>query len=129
MKVLTSPATIAAEAISHRAATAGPLDEIPAADLSAVMQQVAETAIMADRLQVREALTKSDAIAGIRSFPLISANDLIEAYVAYDGEVDTFVHTWQGYIQDEDFPCPDSLDGLHYVTSGSCDMCGDKNRD
>lgn len=59
----------------------------------------------------------------------IAAERGYEAYVAYDGEVDTFVHNWQGYIQDEDFPCPDSLDGLHYVTSGSCDMCGDKNRD
>ncbi|MDD4865585.1 MAG: hypothetical protein PHQ28_00145 [Mycobacterium sp.] len=55
--------------------------------------------------------------------------DCIEAYDSYDGDnVDYFIRTWEKILAGEEFPCPATADGLHQVTDGSCDMCGDKNR-
>lgn len=97
-------------------------------DLASILQETARDAVLADRAQIHEALQTGQAVPGIRTDAVPSVSALIDAYAAYDGEVDTFVHEWQGYFEGRDTPCPDSDDGLHYVTSGSCDMCGDNNR-
>ncbi|MEB3022985.1 hypothetical protein [[Mycobacterium] crassicus] len=53
----------------------------------------------------------------------------VEAYEAYEGDdVGSFIVAWEGYLAGSDWPCPQSKDGLHRVTEGSCDQCGDKNR-
>ena len=54
---------------------------------------------------------------------------MIEAYEAYDGQdVDAFIAAWTEYLTGADSPCPETADGLHEVTEGSCDQCGSKNR-
>ena len=56
--------------------------------------------------------------------------DFVDAYERYEGDnVDVFITMWQGYLAGEDYPCPESPTGIHQVTYGSCDNCGDKNRD
>lgn len=53
----------------------------------------------------------------------------VEAYVSYhDDNMAFFIHEWSNYLAGVDTPCPETDDGLHQVTSGSCDMCGSKNR-
>lgn len=75
---------------------------------------MATSAIKADREQVRQ--------LGLLS-------QFVEAYEAYDGQdVSSFLHEWEDYLAGTDEPCPGSADGLHQVTSGSCDQCGSKNR-
>lgn len=75
---------------------------------------IAASAILTDRKQIRQ--------TGMLS-------RFAEAYEAYDGDdVGTFIHTWEDYLAGEDEPCPATDDGLHQVTSGSCDQCGSKNR-
>lgn len=88
-----------------------------------------EEAVYADHEQIRAALTSGRAVPGIRSFAMPSVSSLLDAWEAFDGDdASTFTETWDSYLRGEDFPCPDCSDGLHRVTSGSCDACGDKNR-
>lgn len=75
---------------------------------------IARAAVITDRRQGRE-------------LGLLSR--FIEAYEAYDGQdLGFFLHIWEGYLAGEDEPCPETDDGLHEVTAGSCDQCGSKNR-
>lgn len=77
-----------------------------------------------------------DAPVVITTRPLIAQprptlHNFVEAYERYTGDdVDGFVLIWRDYLEGTDTPCPDnpSGDGMHAVTSGSCDYCGDKNR-
>ncbi|RZT66372.1 hypothetical protein [Leucobacter luti] len=68
------------------------------------------------------------------AFPSAPVSSLIDAYAAYNGEVDTFVLAWGRYTAGQDFPCPEEPSGIHsdyYSNSaadGSCDYCGDRNR-
>lgn len=51
----------------------------------------------------------------------------VDAYEAYDGDnVGQFIHLWQEILsgREPDWYCAESADGLHWVTSGSCDECG-----
>lgn len=58
-----------------------------------------------------------------------TAQSIVEAWEAFDGDdVSTFFLAWDRYISGEDTPCPKSSDGIHQVDSGSCDLCGSKNR-
>ncbi|AOS94933.1 MULTISPECIES: hypothetical protein [Mycobacterium avium complex (MAC)] len=55
--------------------------------------------------------------------------DFVEAYEAYEGnDVGWFIQSWQAILAGRDTRCPETRDGLHQVTHGSCDMCGEKNR-
>ncbi|WP_394941160.1 hypothetical protein [Psychromicrobium sp. YIM B11713] len=93
--------------------------------------ELIEEGIAKDHAQLREALHSSDAVPGIRLFSRTSVSALIDAYVEWDGEVDTFVLAWENYTAGLDFPCPQNPAGIHstYLTyDGSCDFCGDKNR-
>lgn len=68
---------------------------------------------------------------GAGRFPRPSLNDFIEAYEAWDGEVDTLVHFWELCFDGTEYPCPEHPAGIHstyLVDDGSCDGCGDKNR-
>jgi len=59
----------------------------------------------------------------------ISTSDVVNAWERFDGDnVDTFFWWWDLYLAGKDFPCPESPSGIHQVTDGSCDLCGDKNR-
>lgn len=58
-----------------------------------------------------------------------TASEIVDAWEAFDGDdVSHFTHTWDSYIAGTDFPCPGQPDGLHDVTDGSCNGCGDNNR-
>lgn len=86
-------------------------------------------AIEMDRAQIRKALAQPMAVPGFRPFPLATVDALIDAYEAFDGnDVSVFVDAWNDYTVGLDFPCPEHPAGLHQVASGSCDLCGDKNR-
>lgn len=85
-------------------------------------------AIDLDRAQIRNALERPEAVPGFRPFPLATVDALIEAYEAFDGDLDGFIDAWNDYTAGLDFPCPEHPTGLHQVTDGSCDLCGDKNR-
>lgn len=75
---------------------------------------IARSAVLTDRGQIRQ-------------LGLLSR--FVEAYEAYDGDdVSAFIHAWEDYFSGQDEPCPETDDGLHQVTSGSCDQCGAKNR-
>ncbi|WP_026820027.1 hypothetical protein [Arthrobacter castelli] len=87
-----------------------------------------EEAVEADRQQIRKSLDTFDAVPGFRPFPLATVDALIEAYEAFDGDVDGFISAWNDYTAGLDFPCPEDPAGIHDVTYGSCDQCGDKNR-
>lgn len=94
----------------------------PADDLVAETRRTVTT-------ELRAAVSKPDAIPGIREFPLATVDALIEAYEAFDGsDPSTFIDAWNDYTAGLDFPCPEHPAGLHQVTDGSCDLCGDKNR-
>lgn len=85
-------------------------------------------AVEADREQIRQALQHPQAVPGFRPFPLATVDALIEAYEAFDGDVDGFISSWNDYTAGLDFPCPSDPAGIHEVTHASCDQCGDKNR-
>lgn len=75
---------------------------------------IARSAIVADRKQIRE---------------LGLLGQFVKAYEAFDGDdVGQFTHDWEDYLSGLDEPCPQTADGLHQVTHGSCDQCGSKNR-
>lgn len=76
-----------------------------------------------------EKLRDSGPVPGIRPYRLATVDELIDAYEAYDGDLGFFITAWNDYTAGHDFPCPESEDGIHYVTDGSCDGCGDKNRE
>jgi hypothetical protein len=60
---------------------------------------------------------------------MVNLFDFVEAYESYDGDdVGNFIAQWEQYLAGHDFPCKETPTGLHQVTDGSCDMCGDKNR-
>jgi hypothetical protein len=83
--------------------------------------------IITDELRIT--VSKPDAIPGIRPYPLATVDALIDAYEAFDGhDISVFVDAWNDYTAGLDFPCPEHPAGLHQVTDGSCDLCGDKNR-
>lgn len=89
-------------------------------------------AIEVDRQQISKALARPDTVPGFRPFPLATVDALIDAYAEWDGEVDVFVDAWNNYTAGLDLPCPEHPSGIHstyLVDDGSCDFCGDKNRD
>lgn len=53
---------------------------------------------------------------------------LIEAYESHDGDLDGFIGAWGEYLTGQDKPCPETANGIHRVTDGSCNECGAKNR-
>lgn len=87
-----------------------------------------EEAITADRAQLRAALEQPHAVPGFRPYPLATVDALIDAYDSFDGDVAVFVDAWNDYTAGLDFPCPKHPAGIHQVADGSCDLCGDKNR-
>lgn len=93
------------------------------------LQEIITRALTEDRKQIREALERPDAVPGFRAFPLATVDALIDAYERFDGaDPAVFVDAWNDYTAGLDFPCPEHPAGLHQVTDGSCDLCGDKNR-
>ncbi|MFT4284292.1 MAG: hypothetical protein QM598_05600 [Protaetiibacter sp.] len=61
---------------------------------------------------------------------VLALDRCLAAWEAFDGDVDGFLSAWVSYLTGADNPCPDdpSGAGLHYVTDGSCNYCGSKNR-
>lgn len=53
---------------------------------------------------------------------------IIEAYESYAGDIEHFVYWWNRYLKGDDFPCRESLDGIHQVFDGACNLCGDRVR-
>lgn len=95
------------------------------------VRRLIRSAIEADRRQLAKALEESGPVPGNRSFARPSVSELIDAYAAWDGEVDTFVLAWDNCFAGIEFPCPGHPAGVHstyLVDDGSCDYCGDKNR-
>lgn len=95
------------------------------------IRRLIEFAIAADRRQIAQALEGHGPVPGIRAFARPSVSQLIDAYAAWDGEVDTFVAVWDACFAGTEFPCPAHPAGIHttyLVDDGSCDGCGDKNR-
>lgn len=92
--------------------------------------EVAKRAAKATLDEVAQALKSDQPIPGIRAYRLATVDELIDAWDAFDGDdVSTFIDAWNAYTAGEDFACPQSADGIHWVTDGSCDNCGDKNRE
>ncbi|MDL5351149.1 hypothetical protein [Microbacterium sp. zg-YB36] len=89
---------------------------------------IAVAAIEADRAQLREALASAGPVPGIRPYRLATVDELLQAWDEYRGDETAFVDAWNAYTAGEDFPCPEAFGGVHEVTDGSCDACGDKNR-
>lgn len=76
----------------------------------------------------------SQPIPGIRPYRLATVDELLDAWSEFDSnfeslDVSAFITAWNDYTEGKDFPCPEAKDGLHYVTDGSCNYCGDKNRE
>lgn len=90
-----------------------------------------EEGIGKDRAQLAAALRGTGAVLSLRPFPRASVSQLIDAYAEWDGEVDAFVLAWDNYTAGLDSPCSGHPAGIHstYLSDdGSCDYCGDKNR-
>ena len=88
-----------------------------------------EEAVHADRAQLHTALQQPHAVPGFRAHPLATVDALIHAYEAFDGnDITLFVDAWNDYTAGLDAPCSQDRAGIHQVTDGSCDLCGDKNR-
>lgn len=93
------------------------------------IETLVKKSIGEDRAQLRAVLAQSLAVPGFRPFPLATVDALLEAYEQFSGEdASVFVDSWNDYTAGLDFPCPYSPAGIHQVTDGSCDLCGDKNR-
>ena len=94
------------------------------------LHQVATEAASTMRKQIVEALAQPGPIPGIRAYRLATVDELLEAAEAHgDFHDPEFIDAWNAYTAGEDFPCPNAQNGLHVVTDGSCDLCGDKNRE
>jgi|TARA_R100000482_G_scaffold124710_2_gene78566 hypothetical protein len=103
-------------------------DRITSGDILAMLAAAVES----DRAQLREAIRSDRPIPGLRPYRLATVDELLNAwdqFDSYSGDVSEFVDAWNNYTAGLDFACPDSPDGLHAVTGGSCDNCGDKNRE
>lgn len=133
---MRSPEQIAAETLPPSITDDGKVSPI---NRSLIFRWV-ERAVREARLDVMLALRRDRGrIPGIRTFPVPPVEDLLEAWEAFDSELprssshsidaDVFFEAWNRYMLGHDFPCPESADGLHTVTCGSCDSCGDDNRD
>lgn len=86
------------------------------------LRKIAVNAINVDRAQ-REPEPRP-------SYKPATINALIEAWEAFGyDDVSVFIHHWEKYLAGYDFPCPKHPAGIHQVTDGSCDLCGDKNRE
>lgn len=82
------------------------------------IRAVIEDALRADRSQRAAAVNKTASVA-----------ELIEAYEAFDGDVDGFISAWDDYITGKDTPCPRDPAGIHDALDGApCPQCHDVNR-
>lgn len=99
------------------------------ASIEQELVRIAKDAIEADRVELKSALERSDAVPGFRAHPLATADALIDAYDVFTGpDISVFIDAWNNFTAGIDFPCPENPTGLHQVTDGSCNLCGDKNR-
>lgn len=64
----------------------------------------------------------------VRAQHSITTSQILNAYDDFQGEdVGIFTTIWDVYLRGEMEPCKDAADGIHQITSGSCDICGGKN--
>jgi sugar phosphate isomerase/epimerase len=104
-------------------------DDVAWKHLDQSFYEVAKEAARVARMELIAAVKGSEPIPGVRPFRLATADELIDAWDAFDGDnVSVFIDAWNAYTAGEDFACPESPDGLHDVSDGSCNGCGDKNR-
>lgn len=80
------------------------------------------------RSELLDAVQGSEAIPGVRPYRLATVDELLDAWEAFNGDVDGFITAWNDYTEGKDFPCPNVAHGVHDVTDGSCNNCGSKNR-